>query len=243
MEFCQNCAEGDILAQEVDFVDFQEYRNVDLDRDPILVLNCGHIFTMSTLDTIMDMPSYYEMDGNGYPVAIKDSKGEDFSKGEIKSCPTCRGSLRNVTRYGRIVRRALLDDSTKKFICWANAEYIPLAKQLMDEQDKLSGSVAEDNLSLGNVRLMGPGDAQIVSIRHNGGYKRYGAIFALRRRILQYEKLVRPAEQPFQRVRDMVEATRRRKAGAGTTITPFEFDQRVLHTEGILTRPGFAPAM
>jgi len=34
----------------------------------------------------------------------------------MKSCPTCRGPLRNLNRYSRIVRRALIDEATKKFI-------------------------------------------------------------------------------------------------------------------------------
>lgn len=231
--FCQNHGSKNVLNQEVDYIEFNKYQDADLDVDPVLVLSCGHIFTRSTLDGLMDMSKYYELDEDGLPTAVKESNTLDFSKDELKCCPDCRGTLRNVARYGRIVRRALLDESTKKFICWSNAEYIPLANQLMEEQDALSKSQEKAKLVDRNMRLVGDRNSQVVAVRRKQGTKRYGSIFATRRLILEFVNKVRQAEQPFQRVRDMVEAVRRRKA-EDTPITPFDFDQSLLQTRAFL---------
>ena len=232
--FCQNCGEEEILSQQVDYVEFKEYREIDLDVDPVLVLACSHMFTMSTMDGLMNISKHYEVDETGLPTAIKAENTLEFSKDELKCCPVCRGSLRKVARYGRIVRRALLDEATMKFICWSNAKYVPLARGLMAEQDCLSDSTADATLNNRSVRLIGDRDAQVVAVREMAGLKRYGNMFRIRRQILDYQAKVHAAEQPFQRVRDMVEAVRRTTAGEGMTIAPFDFDQSLLHTKGTL---------
>ncbi|KAJ6102437.1 hypothetical protein N7486_004864 [Penicillium sp. IBT 16267x] len=53
-----------------------------------------------------------------------------FSMDDIKTCATCHGPSRDLARYGRLVRRALLDESTKKLILFLNRGYVPLAKEL-----------------------------------------------------------------------------------------------------------------
>lgn len=214
---------------------FNEYRDVDLDSDPVIILNCGHVFTVSTLDGLMDMAKYYELDSGDVPVALKESDTLEFSKDELKVCPDCRGTLRNVARYGRIVRRALLDEATKKFICHSNASYIPLATRVMAEQDKLADSAVNAKLADQALRLVGSRDNQIVAILEASGFTRYSGIFNARRQIIGFQKEFQAAEQPFQRVRDMVEAIRRRKAGQeGSIIAPFDFDQSLLQTKASL---------
>ena len=232
--FCQQCASEDVLSRPVDFIEFSEYRDIDLNADPIVVLDCQHFFTARTLDGLMSMKDFYDLDENGLPVSIKSSSTLQFSKKELKNCPDCRGSLRNVARYGRIVRRALLDESTKKFITWSNAEYVPIAQRLMQEQDVLAGSTKDAKLHNRGLRLVGDRDHQIVTIRGKGTLRRYGSIFGARRLILYFLESVREAEQPFQRVRDLVEAVRRKKAGDGVEIVPFDFDQSLLQTRASL---------
>ena len=41
----------------------------------------------------------------------------------MRRCPTCRGPLRGVRCHGRIVRRAQLDESTKRLINFAQDQY------------------------------------------------------------------------------------------------------------------------
>ena len=232
--FCQNHGDEDTLSQTVDFIEFNEYRDTDLDSDPVIILNCGHVFTVSTLDGLMDMAKYYELDKDGAPSALKESNTLDFSKDDLKSCPNCRGTVRNIARYGRIIRRAILDEATKKFICHSNANYIPLVNNLMTEQDKLSDSALNAKLPHRALRLVGSRNTQIAAVREIGDSMRYKGIFTVRRTILRYQGQVKLAEQPFQRVRNMVEAVRRRKAGEGADIKSFDFDQSLLQTKGSL---------
>jgi hypothetical protein len=61
------------------------------------------------------MSDFYTINGEGSIVDLKNS-AELFSVSGMKSCLSCRGPLRNLNRYSRIVRRALIDEATKKFI-------------------------------------------------------------------------------------------------------------------------------
>ncbi|KAI7110354.1 hypothetical protein KC339_g95 [Hortaea werneckii] len=70
------------------------------------------------MDGTMDMAAHYEVSPlTGAFIALK-STSEPFSSQELKTCPECRGSLRSINRYGRIVSRALLDESAKKLTAW-----------------------------------------------------------------------------------------------------------------------------
>ncbi|KAG9247660.1 hypothetical protein BJ878DRAFT_580600 [Calycina marina] len=109
----------------------------------------------------------------------------------MKSCPTCRGPLRNLNRYSRIVRRALIDEATNKFIA------------------ELREVTASDKISLetplsGSLRLKGSRDHQISQIgtltRKDNRYK---TIIGLRRQINKFLQQVNKKEQPFGRIYDL----------------------------------------
>jgi hypothetical protein len=85
-----------------------------LDVDPYIFTPCGHVFTIDSLDGTMEMYSYYEVNPLTGEFAGLKKSAEPFSEDEAKACPECRGSLIGIARYGRIVRRALLDESAKK---------------------------------------------------------------------------------------------------------------------------------
>lgn len=229
-EYCRACASDTVLDATVDLVSMETYREIDLDTKPCLFLSCGHIFTVETLDGQMALSEHYEMKkvgGIDVPVAVKgDSKPLSYEK--PKTCPTCRGSLRNISRYGRIVRRSLLDESTKKFIVWSNSEYFPLAEKLKQLQANLMGSVDGAKL-VGDIILT---SSPVVSIPlKDAAGSRYENIIAVRRRIQNYASKVAIEEQPFQKVRDTVEAVRRRQKSG---IPEFKFDQTILQTRGEL---------
>lgn len=228
--YCQNCGPAAVRSQEVEFLEFSEYQEVPLDQDPVIVLKCGHIFTVSTLDGLMHMSEYYTMDHDDKPVSIKITNTMSLSSETLPSCPNCRGSLRYVARYGRIVRRALLNESTKKFISWARKGYAEIAQRLLAEREALCKNIDNAKLRNRGMHLIGDRDNQILTIKRTQGHERYGSMFNARRVLLEYLAKVQEAEQPIQRVRDMVEAVRRRKAGDGTLLSPFDFDQSVLQT-------------
>lgn len=157
-----------------------------------------------------------------------------FSQEDMKTCPTCRASLRLLPRYGRIVRRALLDESTKKFIAWSHRNYLQLAENMQTIQGKLIDTRSD-------VRLLYPGKITLAQNHHVevlskltdlGG--RYRDLAYLRRKLRGFLKQTDAEEQPFSRVYDIVEALRRRRLADGHAINAFEYDQDLLQTRGTL---------
>ncbi|TKA27365.1 hypothetical protein B0A50_04977 [Salinomyces thailandicus] len=217
----------------VDVIEAKTYHEVDLDQTPCIFLQCGHFFTVETLDGHMRMGDHYELDETGGPKALKGNM-EPFSYREMKVCFYCRGSLRAIARYGRIVRRALLDESTKKFIAWSNRAYVPLAERLKTEHDILIDTSDRIELSRGNIVLDQTRGHQATTIHQlNASKGRYQKLARLRKDIRNFLQLVGKEEQPFQRVRDMVETARRGNT-SNADIPEFRFDQTILQTRGEL---------
>ena len=217
----------------VDYTELETYKNTDLDKDPIIFPQCGHLITLSSMDGQMDMSRHYTMNNDGLVTGLNgDSEPLSEDDQSVKSCPQCRGSLRNVSRYGRIVRRALLDEATKKFIAWANREYVYLAQKLPEEQEKLENASAEPPRRLmvvktEKVALEGSRLNQVRIVTKSPESKRYRTMIALRRASQNYLDKVRTEEQPFRRVWDMVQTARRLH---GKAHGSFKFSSSVLHT-------------
>lgn len=208
-----------------------EYREVDLDEDPCIFPDCGHFLTKSNMDGIMDLKAHYNLSAEENPVAVA-TTSTPFSMDEVKVCPTCRGTLRNIARYGRIVRRAILDETSKKFILWSNSSYIGLAEELVTVQVQLSEaekpkasqvSTKPSKLVMATGRLK-----QLNLVRDWVGTDRYRNIIRLWQRISAFMGQVRKEEQPFQRVANFVHhAAMQRK-----TTGKFTFDESVIQVKG-----------
>ncbi|BCS22020.1 uncharacterized protein APUU_30245A [Aspergillus puulaauensis] len=193
------------------------------------------------MDGQMDFRRHYNMDDEGRPVSIASSL-EPFSIDDIQKCATCRGSLRNLARYGRLVRRALLDEATKKFIVYLNQSYIPMAQALptaLSELQNSEGTPKTANIarhlfhSKVQVRIEGPPDHQNrLMANHINKYdkQRWRPLLALRDRISTYRNKVKVEEQPYNQVRNMVEGAHRRNQALGQ----FDFDEDILQTKGHL---------
>ncbi|KAK2755768.1 hypothetical protein FQN54_005918 [Arachnomyces sp. PD_36] len=230
--FCQICANDEIKEMSVDFIEGLIYKEIDLDEDPCLFPKCGHVMTMTNMDGQMSLADHYEFSPEGWITKIKSSNAP-FSSKEVKNCPICRGSLRDIARYGRIVRRALLDEATKRFIVWSNTQYVPLAERLYSQQKGLENSIENVPDLKGFVLALkasveGTRDQQLISILKFPGSKRYKNIRALRSDIVGYTRRVNIDEQPFQRVADMVKDARRRRGSAEDLISVSD----VLQTRG-----------
>ncbi len=200
-----------------------EYHEIDLNEEPSIFPQCGHFATKSNMDGIMDMGAHYEMSPDGNPASISWAC-QPFSMKEVKTCPTCRGSLRSIGRYGRIVRRAMLDEATKKFIAWSNGEYLKLAHRLVNTQKTLSELARPlpsqlETTSLSRTILGRGRSKQFALVRGLVGDARYDAVFTVWKAINSFITQVRKEEQPFQRIADFVEyATRQRRAQGGARI-------------------------
>ncbi|KAI3610997.1 hypothetical protein WG66_013798 [Moniliophthora roreri] len=108
----QKCVECLDAADKTDVVDFIMQRTLaevagsDDICDRLITLECGHMFTVETLDGHCHMSDYYEVDMNtGSYVAMK-APPVDFQS--PPTCPTCRNPV-TARRYGRVTKRANLD--------------------------------------------------------------------------------------------------------------------------------------
>ncbi|KAK5943902.1 hypothetical protein PMZ80_003183 [Knufia obscura] len=207
------------------------YGDIDLDESPCTIPQCGHIATTETMDGMMGMADFYELSEDGKAVQLKD-KDLNLTQG-VPVCPTCRGSLRNINRYGRMVRRALLAEATKKFINWSNARYVPLAQQVQDLQERLSQSLAQvgkhvTDLKPVTLNLRGTSDKQIVYLQKSSQQSsRYQEVVTVYQMIMKYSKDVAVEEQPFRRVWELVQHKRRVH---GVDSGAFEIDSGVMQT-------------
>ncbi|KAG7441498.1 uncharacterized protein BT62DRAFT_908111 [Guyanagaster necrorhizus] len=108
----QKCIECLSDEDKMDIVDFVMQRTLaeipvgseDI-SDKLITLDCGHIFTVETLDGHCHMTDYYEVDGMGSYTGMK-APPTEFQL--PPSCPTCRSHI-TARRYGRILKRANLD--------------------------------------------------------------------------------------------------------------------------------------
>ena len=96
--YCQICAHPTIKGMVVDFILSSTFEEVDLNESPCIVPSCGHILTLESMDGHMSMSDFYTMDSEGSIMDLKNG-AEPFSASGMKSCPTCRGPLRNLNPH------------------------------------------------------------------------------------------------------------------------------------------------
>ncbi|KAK2748145.1 hypothetical protein FQN57_001269 [Myotisia sp. PD_48] len=234
--FCQSCGSQEIKDSMVDLILGESYKDIDLDANPCIFPACEHFLTIESMDGQMSLQDYYSMDKNGKPISISRTS-EPFSIQDIKSCATCRGSLREISRYGRLVRRALLDESTKKLILFMNQKYVPIAIAVAGEIETLRALDCSKAQRLFNqeatIKIQGPRTHQIEFLHDL--LKKYDAnrwlrAMKLKDRINGYNKIVAVEEQPFRKVHNLVQNVRKLKGTSGT----FEIYGGVLQTKGHL---------
>ncbi|KAL7925000.1 hypothetical protein ACQKWADRAFT_284759 [Trichoderma austrokoningii] len=234
--FCQQCGTEDVKSLCVDFLEMKEYHEVDLDEEPCIFPDCGHFWTITSMDGLMGMAAHYDMDMDGHPIRLSKAS-EPFSLDDsgIPVCSICRGSLRTIARYGRIVRRAMLDESTKKFIEWSHGQYLLLASRLLNEQEKLGQQqqkteAASSAVKGGKLRHYAPRLRQLRELEKIANDGRYSSIIDLWRNIGVYSSDVRREQQPFQRVADLVLFANRQNKTRGE----FRFDDTINQIKGSL---------
>ena len=94
----------------VDFIMQRPISEIDTTSDDVserlITLECGHVFTVETLDGHCSMSEYYEIDPmTGHYTSMK---APPVKFQTPPACPTCRGPITS-PRYGRVTKRANLD--------------------------------------------------------------------------------------------------------------------------------------
>jgi predicted nucleic acid-binding Zn ribbon protein len=200
------------------------YKEIDLNEEPCIFPACGHFYTITTLDGHLHLGEHYILDASGLPSALRAPDDSlDVDQTQI-ACPECRRSLRDIPRYGRVVRRSMLIQSTLKFITWSNNNYVISYGNFTKAQKALSDTMEQSTPAAINLQLIGSRDEQIRTIQNSLPQARYGEIVALRYAIRQFMNLVSRDEQPFQRVQELVRYARNQQQ----TESSFEFDQSVI---------------
>ena len=180
------------------------------------------------------MLDFYNVDQSGKIISQK-SEFKPFSAENIKRCPQCRGSLRSIRRYTSLIKRGLIDEATKKFIVWSNRSILPLEERLHQEELKFRANeetavqarlmlvdVAETRPQANEssvaakkliVRIESATDRKLLRILSRSGLQpTFKAIKLLHDDITQYLCRVTESEQPFGRIRELVEQHARRQA-------------------------------
>ncbi|KAF4541309.1 Nf-x1 finger and helicase domain protein [Lasiodiplodia theobromae] len=209
LKFCQICAADSVKDQQVDFIEMLTYREVDLDEDPCLFPPCGHVMTMANMDGHMDMSKHYLTAPDG-----------------------------SIARYGRIIRRALLDESTKKFILWSQNDYHRLQTRFQDAHSELTSTAdavfVRVAFQMGLKIATGGPSVHFKSMKAAANTLslegRYRTIFSLRSQIHTHVNRVQHEEQPFRKVHDFCQDARRRREVQGS----FTFSEEVLQTRAHL---------
>ncbi|THX32966.1 hypothetical protein D6D12_01808 [Aureobasidium pullulans] len=224
-KFCQECCSEEVKSRVVDLIMMSTYSDVDLNEEPCIFPACGHFYTIGTMDGHLGLSEHYVMDVNGLPVALRAPEDSlDVDKTRMV-CPDCRRSLRDIPRYGRIVRRALLIQSTLKFITWSNNEYVIAYDNFSRVQETLSATFEEAKSAEIDLHLVGSRVEQMRTIKQRLSGTRYGEIIALRYNIDNLRGLVSKDEQPFKRVKELVRYARVVQKQAQSD---FKFDDSVI---------------
>jgi len=94
----------------VDFIMQRDISDIDTASDDLgeklITLDCGHIFTVETLDGHCSMSEYYEVDS--MTGRYLEMRAPPVKYQTPPTCPTCRGPITS-PRYGRVTKRANLD--------------------------------------------------------------------------------------------------------------------------------------
>jgi len=107
--YCAVCGSrfAELADEVVDLVMMTHLGEVDLDADPLIVLGCGHVFLMSTLDGWMELSTAYAQDET--TGAWTEPRPLPAGTSALRGCPTCRRQAPEVRRYGRPRAKARLD--------------------------------------------------------------------------------------------------------------------------------------
>lgn len=225
-KYCQNCGPEDVLLTTLmNSSGMKDYRDIDLDEDPCVFPHCGHFQTRSSMDEQLRMQDVYNLTDDGLPSSIKDALSLSAMQ-KVACCTRCRSSLRDICRYGRIIRRPILDETLEEFLSWRNAKFSALADRLTRCVPALNRYMAYrglPNTSLPHqdvpIELNGNMQNQIHFMNDLVGDGRYTGLAETFKDIQNFSwGELRPKESIFQKAADTMRlANGSTQATAGTT--------------------------
>lgn len=127
----------------VDMMEMKPYGQIDVNDTPIVVLGCGHFYTIETLDGCMSLNDVYETNMDATITALKDLSAEMATK--LPKCPDCNQRVRQYAtqRYNRLINRAVIDEMSKRFIVHGQTKLQELDQRIDQMQSELEQSRPE----------------------------------------------------------------------------------------------------
>ncbi|KZZ90554.1 hypothetical protein AAL_07240 [Moelleriella libera RCEF 2490] len=198
-KICKDCH----MKQDarVDLLEMKTYAEIDVDETPIVVLGCGHFFTAETLDGLIGMNEVYTTNSGGQFTALADVSAS-LAK-QIPKCPDCQRPVRQYVtqRYNRVINRAVIDESSKRFLLSGKGELKSLRNELEKLQEKLAGSYENFLLEL-RLRLFS-NRRSVMSGRLSDEFQtRFRDCNALLRQIARFLGKVSERHQPAHRLHE-----------------------------------------
>jgi hypothetical protein len=139
VDYCQKC--GIKSEQLPDIILGTLYRDIDINESPIVVLGCGHFWTIETLDGHVGLKDVYEMDPRtGGFISLIDNRE---LQAVVPKCPGGCGvpiQQHATQRYNRLINRAVIAEQSRRFIATGMQEMQELEGKVDELRDDLDGS-------------------------------------------------------------------------------------------------------
>ncbi|EPE04305.1 hypothetical protein F503_01309 [Ophiostoma piceae UAMH 11346] len=202
------CSKPLPCKHRVDLTKATTYGSTNLDEDPCIFLNCGHVLAASYVDNVAGMHIHYEMEAgtSGSPVSIRTPLAHFVTTEASTCCPYCRGRLYDVARYSRIVKQRQWDRSIQKASLLCKERLTVLAINLMgammaDTLNRRQPISSRKNLwSSSRLKLMSSSSRTLVitKLLMPASLLRYQPLLELRDRISSLSAETRKNEQACQ---------------------------------------------
>lgn len=230
-DYCPLCTIDTRRNMRVDLLEMKTLSEVDLDDSPIVVLGCGHAFTTESLDGSIGMSTAYVVDYNG---AFSRARGSTFNIDAVATtlprCPDCQCPVRQYAtrRYNRVINRAVIDETSRRFLTTGSADIAELTRRLEAIEANFSVQVLKRNgkelLSNMSVEIEPFPLSQELRERYK---QRYGLT-------IDIDELLRRVDhsnQPYQKLLDAVIASRNKEFNLETKMDSLRISPRSLNLD------------
>jgi hypothetical protein len=128
----------------VDLLEFNSNAEIDPSDSPVVLLGCGHCFTGETLDGMAGMDDVYTRDKTGNFSGLQATPAQLAVS--VPTCPDCKRPIRQfaTSRYNCVVNRAVLDETSKRFLVKGRIELEALEREFEKIEEALEKGRSKD---------------------------------------------------------------------------------------------------
>lgn len=216
--------------EQPDMIMMTPYADLDLNESPIVVLGCGHFFTIETLDGLVGLKDVYQVDPKtGSFTALYENTRLAAS---VPQCPNCRCPIKQYVtqRYNRLINRAVIDEMSKRFIVSGQQELRQLEKQLHN----IEGSLTKSRKSLvpdPTVRVHEKIGSRFVSEVSRTISSRYGEVGQLVAKVKSLMHRMATQHQPAHKLHEAIVHSKTRKDSLNAALAALTIDNSTSTTK------------